>query len=198
MNGYLRSPKVHQFNKLIEWVNTKSPETKPINCNDVDTSPVFSNAWLSGFIEADGSFDVKVREKSAEGIGKNRVEPRFRIERRQIDPKTGLSYSTILESIARSLDVKLNNSLHHEGIEYYLIATTSPAKLKLLIHYLEIFPLFSSKRLNYLDFRCCVYRMLAREHLSNDGREKIKKLKSGMNSKRTYYNWDHLEKLSKY
>jgi hypothetical protein len=40
--------------------------------------------------------------------------------------------------------------------------------------------------------------MLAREHLSKDGREIIKTLKSGMNSKRTYYNWDHLEKLSKY
>jgi len=178
--------------------NANNPEIDPIICNDVDTSPMFNNAWLSGFIDADGSFDVKVREKSAEGVGKNRVEARFRIEQRKTEPKTKLSYAPVLDSIASFLDVKLNTSIHNEGIEYYSISFTSPAKLKSLIQYLDIFPLFSRKLLNYLDFRTCVYMMLAQEHLSNEGRDIIKDLKSGMNSKRTYYNWSHLDKLSKY
>ena len=39
--------------------------------------------------------------------------------------------------------------------------------------------------------------MLNKEHLTISGREKISILKEGMNSKRTYYNWDHLDKLNK-
>lgn len=195
MNGNLRTPKIHRFNKLIKWINTNSPETNSITCSNVDISPILSNAWLSGFIEADGTFDVKVREISEDGTGKNRVEARFRIEQRQIDPETGLSYESVLESITRPLDVKLKTSNHNEGIEYYSIAVTSPAKLTALIQYLDIYSLYSSKLFNFLDFRKCVDMMLSREHLSKDGREKIKAIKAGMNSKRTYYNWDHLDKL---
>ena len=198
MNGYLRTPKKHRFNKLIKWINTNSPDTSTIAYNDVDISPILSNAWVSGFIDADGSFDVKVREILEDGRGKNRVEARLRIEQRQIDPDTGLSYESVLESIALALEVKLKTSYHNEGREYYSIAVTSPAKLASIIKYLDRYPLYSSKLLNYLDFRKCVNMMLSREHLSKEGREIIKTIKAGMNSKRTYYNWDHLEKLSNY
>ncbi len=198
MNGYLRTPKVHQFNKLIQWINTKNLSTEPIVCNDVDTSPIISNAWLSGFIDADGSFDVKVRKKSSDGKGKNRAEARLRIEQRIIDPSTELSYYSVIKSIASSLGVELNTSLHNKGISYYIVSVTSPAKLKTLINYLDTYPLFSSKLLNYLDFKSCVNLMLSREHLTEQGRDNIKTIKAGMNRKRTYYTWDHLEKLSEY
>lgn len=208
MNGNLRTPKVHQFNKLIDWVNTKNIDPKPIVYKDVDTSPIISNAWLSGFIDADGSFYVNIREKSTsppggtvsprggEGKGKNRVEARLRIEQRKTDPNTGLSYYSVINSIASSLNVELNTSLHNEGVEYYLISMSSPAKLKTLIKYLDTYPLFSSKLLNYLDFKSCVNLMLSREHLTEQGRNQIKTIKAGMNRKRTCYTWDHLDKLS--
>lgn len=73
--------------------------------------------------------------------------------------------------------------------QYYIITVTSPTKLKSLIQYLDTYPLFSSKLLNYLDFRKCVQMMLGNEHLTAEGRTKIKALKAGMNNKRTYYNW---------
>lgn len=198
MNGYLRTPKVHQFNKLIQWINTNYFSTEPIVCNDVDTSPIISNAWLSGFIDADGSFDVQVRERSSDGKGKNRVEARLRIEQRIIDPSTELSYYSVIKSIASSLNVELNTCFHNEGIEYYNVSVSSPAKLKTLINYLNTYPLFSSKLLNYLDFKSCVNLMLSRKHLTEQGRDNIKTIKAGINRKRTYYNWDHLEKLSEY
>ena len=56
---------------------------------------------------------------------------------------------------------------------------------------------FTSKYLNFKDFSNCVDMMLNKEHLTISGREKISILKEGMNSKRTYYNWDHLDKLNK-
>ncbi|KAI9491102.1 Dod COI i3 grp IB protein, partial [Zychaea mexicana] len=193
--GKIRTPKIEALNRLIDWLNNKNVNGNIFEYSELDlnTSPIINNAWLSGFIDADGSFDVKVREKSYNGKGKNRVETRLRIEQRITDPSTELSYYSVMKSIA-----KLNTSLHNEGIEYYTVSATSPAKLKTLINYLDTYPLFSSKLLNYLDFKFCVNLMLSRKHLTEQGRDNIKIIKAGMNRKRTYYNWDHLEKLSEY
>jgi len=51
INGYLRTPKLHQFNNLINWINSHTG--KSIMINSVDTSPILENAWLAGFIDAD-------------------------------------------------------------------------------------------------------------------------------------------------
>jgi hypothetical protein len=75
---------------------------------------------------------------------------------------------------------------------------TSPAKHSIIIAYLEKFPLFSSKRLNYCDWKLCYNMMINKQHLTSEGRSKIKTIKAGMNSKRFYYNWDHLEDLNNY
>ena len=37
--------------------------------------------------------------------------------------------------------------------------------------------------------------MLSGEHLNNLGRNKALQLKEGMNNKRTYFNWDHLQRF---
>lgn len=195
MNGYLRTPKVHQFNKMIQWLNQNSDMS--FVSLQVDKSPMLSNAWLSGFLDADGSFDVKVRDKSLDGKGQNRVEALMRLEQRQTDPNTELSSASVLEMIASALNVTLGTS-SHQGLNYYVLAVTSPAKLCVLINYLDTYPLFTSKLLNYKDFKSCVNLMLSRQHLSTEGREAVKILKAGMNNKRTYYNWDHLHKLTNY
>lgn len=120
MNGYLRTPKIHKFNELIKWLNANSTNSETIGFKDVDNSSILENAWLSGFIEADGSFDIRVRGKSSDGAGKNRVEARLRIEQRKNDPVTGDSYASVLQSIAIALGVVLNISIHHgTAILYY-------------------------------------------------------------------------------
>jgi hypothetical protein len=145
----------------------------------VDISPLLDNAWLSGFLDADGSFDIRIREKSKEGNSKNknRVEARIRLEQRQIDPKTVLSYASVFESIAATFEIVLNTSIHNQKISFYIIEITSPVKLRKLIEYLDKLPLFSSQLLNYQDFRTCVNMMLLKEHLTLEGREKIKLIK---------------------
>jgi hypothetical protein len=57
INGKIRGHKLYQLNKLIDYLNVKSPgliiENLPL-----DFSPLKNNSWLPGFIEADGSFQV--------------------------------------------------------------------------------------------------------------------------------------------
>ena len=53
----MRTPKIHSIYILIDFLNnTKetSIEKKPVNHSPLESSP-----WLSGFIEADGSFQVR-------------------------------------------------------------------------------------------------------------------------------------------
>ena len=192
MGPHLRTPKIYRFNLLIKWLNNNKNISLPIV--EVDTSHVLSNAWLSGFIDADGSFDVRVRTQ-VEGKGKNRVEVRVRLEQRKVDPGSGVSYACILESIANAFDVVLNTSIHHD-VEYYLIEVTSPAKLIVVIDYIDKYPLFSSRRLDYLDFRACHQIMMIKEHLTEQGRNRILSYKANMNNNRTHFDWTHLDELS--
>lgn len=83
INGYLRTPKIDQFNKLVSWINNNSNNNFSIN--DPDTSSILKNAWLSGFIDADGSFSINILKKTMDGKGKDRIEARLRIEQRQED-----------------------------------------------------------------------------------------------------------------
>ena len=53
----MRTPKIYSLNALIDFLN----ETKgtSIEIYSVSTEPLNSNPWLSGFIEADASFQVR-------------------------------------------------------------------------------------------------------------------------------------------
>lgn len=193
INGYLRTPKIAKFNNLIHWMNQETDRT--IATHNVDRSNILDNAWLSGFIEADGSFDIRVSQTSG-GSTKNRVSARLRIEQRKEDPKTGISYLDVMTSIAIGLGVTLNNSIHNTNIEYFLISASSTKSRGVIVNYLTQFPLLSSKRLNYLDWLTCHYLILSRNHTTQEGRDQALKLKSSMNSQRTYFNWDHLANIN--
>lgn len=193
ISPYVRTPKVNQLNMLMAWMNTNSNNN--FDLVSPCTGHVLSDGWLAGFIDADGSFDIRVREKAA-GHAKDRVEARFRLEQRMADPNTGDSYGPVLTLITDALGVKLN-TIAHGGTSYYIIALTSPAKAAILINYLDNYPLFTSKFLNYSDYKVCVDLMNSKQHLTAEGRAKAKILQGGMNSTRTFYSWDHLARLGK-
>ena len=52
INGNMRTPKINSLYKLIDFYQDNiNIEKKPLN-----NKPLESNAWLSGFLETDGSF----------------------------------------------------------------------------------------------------------------------------------------------
>lgn len=79
---YLRTPKIDHLNGVIALLNANS--TYVLKELKLDKSPMLSNSWLAGFIDADGSFDIQITE-SKDGNGKNRVSVRFRLEQRMTD-----------------------------------------------------------------------------------------------------------------
>lgn len=72
----MRTPKIEALNRLINWLNAKSIDSK-VQLNqklvklELDITPLGENAWLSGFIVADGNFysQFKINSKGfAESI----------------------------------------------------------------------------------------------------------------------------------
>ncbi len=53
----MRTPKIYSLNALIDFFN-KTKRTS-IEKHSVSIEPLHSNPWLSGFIEADASFQVR-------------------------------------------------------------------------------------------------------------------------------------------
>lgn len=182
MNGCLRTPKIARFNAMINWINQSTGSSIPTK--NLDNSNLLGNAWLSGFIEASGSFDIRVSQTSG-GSSKNRVSARLRLEQRKVDPNTGLSYLDAMTSIARALGVSLKRSTHNGNVEYFLISASSTKSRVIIVNYFTRFPLRTLKRLMYLDWLACHNLIVSKNHLTQEGRDQALKLKSGMNSKRT-------------
>ncbi|PVV01616.1 hypothetical protein BB560_003960, partial [Smittium megazygosporum] len=109
INGYMRTPKINALYNLIDCIN--SNYGKNIKKLSKDNSPLISNAWLSGFIDGDGSFSIRLTEK---GKYPRKVECKFEIEQRQKDI-SGFSMLEVLETLAEFLltTVKETKTLTH-------------------------------------------------------------------------------------
>ena len=205
INGYLRTPKIYEFNQLILWLNKNYKLN--IKENLPDNSPLNENGWFSGFFDVDGGFKIRYTDKlldnNSKVIRKERIEVRISIEQRQFHLKTNMPYQPIMESIAEFFTLnpenftRLRTSRHNKDKVYWIVEVTSLSKLKILVEYLNTYPLFSSKRNDFKDW-CIIYNMmLKKEHLNNTGKITIKNLKLQMNKNRTNFDWSHIKHIKK-
>lgn len=103
VNGKLRTPKAYQLGWVIGALNKKSFKTialKPI-CNN----NLLSDAWLAGFIDADGGFAVR---QTIAGV-KQCVECQMILVQRATYKKTNQSFKPLFSEIAEVLQTKINN-----------------------------------------------------------------------------------------
>ena len=96
------------------------------------------------------------------------------------------------QKIQSKLSEFLNSNIKKiKNKKQYRVRTTSLKGNLILIEYLQKYPLFSSKYLDYLDWKEVISYFIRKEHYENI--ENIEKLKLNMNNNRTYLNWDHLQ-----
>jgi LAGLIDADG endonuclease len=194
INGELRTPKIYQLHKLIDWLN-KNHNTN-IEKLPLKEGNLKNDSWLSGFIDSDGSFSVQ-HTKVENNAKKRKISCRLRIEQRILDPITGKSYISVLTSIAKFLNCNLlTRKQKSTGNEYFNLTASSKVSLDIIIKYIEVYPLFSSKYLDYLDWKEIALLILDDKHYTEEGLVKTDFVRNSMNRKRIYFNWDHLNKLS--
>ena len=183
----MRTPKIYSLYNLIDWLNLRFEEInipkKPLNM-----SPLESNAWLSGFIEADGHFSIRTTTTSKYP----RVECKFELSQRQIDHK-GRDNLDFLESIAQFLLSSVKAIRKDKPKPEYRLRTTSLNGNLILESYLNNFTLFGSKYLDYKDWLKVLDYFKSGQFKHKSQIEEIISIKSGVNDKRTIFTWDHLK-----
>lgn len=200
VNGLFRTSKIEALHRLITWLNNKTCDeaSKNIAYLGIDQTDIKNNSWLSGFTDADGNFALSIVNLSLNSI---RVQQQFRLEIRQSYHRTvearlgGESYFSILSKISEYFETSLlsRTRTQQDKIYYSFMAIAHNSKSHdLAIAYFDRYPLFSSKRLNYLDWKKVRELVKRKEHLTEKGLNEIKTIKGNYNSKRVTFNMDYL------
>ena len=137
INGKMRTPKIEALHRLINMVNKSL--LNPLPLLPLDTSPIGSNAWLAGFTDSDGNFEVVgMTNVKKELIG---FKCRFRIEQRlkyHRDCKPfSSSYLDVMQAIASEFNGTITNLERKRsyGTEHsVLVRTSSKASHSLSCH----------------------------------------------------------------
>ena len=189
INGNMRTPKIYALNNLIDWLNYKF---KGINIpkKSLNIGPLDTNAWLSGFIEADGHFYVRTTVSSKY----SRVECKFELTQRQVD-HNGNNNLEFLEIIANYLLSSVKTTRVNKPNPEYRVRTTSLNGNLVLEKYLWMFPLFGSKHLDCKDWIKVLDYFKSGSFKHESQIEEIISIKKCMNDSRTYFTWDHLNKF---
>lgn len=197
INGKMRTPKIEALHRLIEWLN-KRPNSIILNKLGLYKSSLGSNAWLSAFIDTDGNFYSQFTI-NREGICQN-IKYYMRITQRQTYHRNELEYSNsyldIMNEIKNFLLVSNITMINRNKNNYiessYEIRTVRRDSCLILIDYLNKFPLFSSKYLDFLSWSQINEINNTRLYKELKYSKLLLSLKNSMNDNRIEFNWDQL------
>lgn len=187
LNGKMRTSKIYDLWRLIDWLNFKFPASTTIDKKSLDLGCIDQNAWLSGFIDSDGHFSIRATKTNKT----LKVECKFVIVQSRVDHNKNDKIA-ILESIASFLCTTVKKTRENKPKPEYSVRTVNLLGNLKLKNYLDKFPLFSSKYLDYMDWLKVLEFFIKKEKL-RDFFEKVIFVKSGINSQRKLFNWDHLK-----
>jgi len=191
INGKLRTPTFYAFQNLIDWLNNKNSKLN-LKKQELDSSSLMSNSWLSGFIESDGHFSVRTSMATSTSSRYPKLECKFELSQRQVD-HNGRNNLYFLENIAIYLLTVVKSIRMDRPKPQYRIRTTSLKGNIVLEDYLNHYPLFGTKYLDYKDWLEVLKFFKSGEHTNKSAIEKIICIKSNMNDKRINFIWDHLQ-----
>jgi hypothetical protein len=218
INGFMRTPKIEAVNRTIDWINnyiifrkTKIIQRptrlilfriKILSSLPLDNSPIESNAWLSGFTDADGNFSINLHKRTNKNS--TRVQLYYRLEVNQNYHKTSVytddsimlesSFFPIMSKIGLYLGVTVysRNRIVKDKI-FYSFTVRSHNKLSNanVCLYFNKYPLLSSKFLDYKDWEY-VLNLQNLNNLTSSYLDQTIKIKTNFNKTRTTFTWDHL------
>jgi hypothetical protein len=218
INGFMRTPKIEALNRTIDWlnnyiitgcaknnnINKLLPKTKLIlnkisilENKPLDSSSIDSNAWLSGFTDADGNFSINIHKRTNKKS--TRVQLTYRLEVNQnyhkLDTEENkVSFFPIISKIGLYLGVTVysRSRILNDKI-YYSFIVVSHNKLSnfRICDYFNKYPLLSSKYLDYKDWSQ-ILNLQNLNSLTTSYLDNAIKIRTDFNKTRTTFVWDHL------
>lgn len=146
------------------------PVERPLIQNEIIPDPY----WITGFVDGEGTFDIKIySSKTNVGFA---VQLRFRIPQHERDSK-------LIELIMKYFrSGSIEKHTRHPAVTLVINKfTTITTKI---IPFFESYPLNGVKKNDYLDWCTVAKLMNSKAHLTQDGFNLIRTIKSGMNKGR--------------
>lgn len=163
----------------------------------LNKSRIQDDAWFAGLLDLRGNFYIR----HSRAATKNRkITCRLKIEIPKLDSPKDNQIFKLLTSIAKYYECKFTiRTQKSTKREFYLLEFTKKKSIEKLQKYLDKYPLYSSKYLDYMEWIKIVLLSTKEARAINRAggahKTKIDSAKNSMNSKRTIYNWDHLKNL---
>lgn len=128
-----------------------------------------NNHWLAGFIQADGSFQIKILKRKHESL-KKITEIRLVI---QVDQKKKVLLQLIQDHLGGYIGYRAKQ-------DTYYYSSVSFHNCALWLTYLDNYQVMGSSLTLYWMWRKCYLLVQEKMHLNSKGQEKIKKVKRKM------------------
>ncbi len=186
LNGNMKTNKIEALHRLIDWYNQYRNTT--FEKKGFNTDSLTSNAWLSGFIEADGHFSIR----STESGKYPKIECKFELSQRRKDENQRDNFF-FLNKIAICFESLVKLIRNDSNNPQYRVRTTNLKGNLAVVDYLTIYPLFGTKYSDYKDWVRVVQLFKEKPCNHKANMVYVKSIKSGMNDKRTLFVWDHLQ-----
>ena len=162
---------------LSEVLKSEFPYSKPVKRPEITWDYIHLNSsWISGFVSAEGNFDVRIPSTNNK-LG-YRVQLRFRITQHDRDIK-------LMKKIVNFMECgKVYKYGGKSAVSFTLVDFTDITNN--LIPFLEKHTIIGIKYYDYLDW-CKIHSLMVnRFHLTEEGIESIRMIKSGMNKSRSF------------
>lgn len=134
----------------------------------------FTLHWIAGFINADGSFYIRLKKKGTHILG---VSADIWITQNN-------NSLIVLEQIIKFLGIGIIYNRKGKSINASDIKISNIKSINVFIENFNPSMFEGAKALDYLDFCNAVHLINNKNHLTKEGLNKVIKIKSGMNSNR--------------
>lgn len=196
INNKLRT--INKYNQVINILENSNYSNENIEFGMNNTKD-FNNHWIAGFSDADASFQIKIitslsartsacarflhllDEKPLFISGEERSRPEIRLNFQIVALACAAQKENSLLLCSALKEVFGGNISFNQEDKFYTYTLESFGSVRKLIKYFDCFHLQSSKQVNYLKWRKAYIMIQNKDHLTEIGVARIKKLKQSMN-----------------
>lgn len=161
--------------KLSSNLKNAFPNIVPVTIPKIEDRKILNYNWIAGFTDAEGCFFIAHKKSQASKLGET-VWLKFILTQHSRDENL---LKNFIEIFGCGRFVAKNTKEYGE----FLVEKYSDIRDK-IIPLFEKYPLYGIKKENYLDFKKVSELINNKSHLTLEGLEQIKQIKSGMNKYR--------------